>query len=171
MGIAWIATFDEGLDASVLRIWAALEAEGLGSTPGQLGERPHVSLFLGDGKDESAALGIFEDSLAPRMGATLQPAGIFLGPAPVLYLALAPTEDLLGYHRGIHARIEAAGLARDPHYLPDSCVFHCTLAVGLRREDLPRALAVVDGYSRPLAGRIEGMQLLRYFPVEVLGQK
>ncbi len=171
MGIAWLATFDPELDSFVRAIWSALEAEGIGRTPGQLGEKPHVSLFIGRDADAEAVKSIFEERSAPLMPALLEAAGVFLGPAPVLYLPIAPTAEFLRYHRALHDQLEAASVFRDSHYLPDSCFFHCTLAVDLRREDLPRALAAIGAYDKPLSGRIEGMQLIRYFPMETIGNK
>ena len=168
MGIAWIATFDDALDASVRRVWASLEAEKIGTTPGQLGEKPHISLFLGKDEEAEAAAAVFDGSRPPRMDMRLEPLGIFLGPSHVLYLTASPTERLLRFHREIDEMLGSAGVHRDPQYIPGTCVFHCTLAVDLKQEDLPRALKVLEAYDRPFEGRLAGMELVSYFPVRVL---
>lgn len=170
MGIAWIATFDDALDASVRRVWASLEAERIGTTPGQLGEKPHISLFLGKDEDAEAAAVVFDSARPPRMDMRLEPLGVFLGPSHVLYLTVSPTERLLRFHREIDEDLKIAGIDRDPQYLPGTCVFHCTLTVDLKKEDLPRALRVLEAYDRPLEGRIAGMELVGYFPVRAISE-
>jgi hypothetical protein len=171
MGIGILATFDGELEASVRKTWAALEAEGIGTTPSQLGERPHVSLFLGKDEDEGRAMKVFESVPRPRIDLLLEPLGIFLSPKPVLYLSVMPNDKLLSFHRGLHDKLEAAGILSDPFYIPGACNFHCTLAIDLEKDDLCRAIAVIEAQSAILRGRIEGIELIRYFPAEAIATK
>lgn len=147
--VAGVISLLDGAEAvRVERLWESMERE-FGVPRGFPGAIPHVSYHLGDYPADAplnARLAALADRKEP-FSAQVSGIGIFGGPNPVLYLAVARGPRLAGLHEEVRAALAALGYENNPYYEPDNWLPHITLA----QQNLPaEALPAVAGW---LAGR------------------
>jgi hypothetical protein len=154
--------FDAAGERRVRETWAVLDAAGfvsLGSLPGTANV-PHISLAVFDGGDAErigAALNPLLAAAAP-VAVQLNHLGYFAAPQTVLFLGVAPTEELLRLHGACWASLGRLAPAPWPLYAPGSWVPHCTLAMPV--SDLPAALAACAGIELPIGVRAAATALV-----------
>lgn len=157
-------TLDEQTNRTVLLLWKALEAAGVGRTPGQLGLPPHVTFSLfADG--DPAVLAALVDALEvtdPFL--KLIPFGAFLGEKPTLYLHAVLSPDLVRAHAAHVALAHARGLSCNRLYTPGNIVFHCTLAVEIEDKDFATGVEICRSHPETVEGRAETVDLFEFFP-------
>lgn len=148
---------DDRLRAIIAVLRSELADNGLASS---LGFNAHLSLAICPRSSVSeieAAL----DSLQPIEPVTvrLTQLGVFPRPVGVLFFGLAPSIDLLGLHRAVHQRLEAAGVPRSEWYLPNLWTPHCTIAMPLPPSKVALALSLVRDATLPLEGSLESLEV------------
>jgi 2'-5' RNA ligase len=137
--------FDEATEAKVADLIVGLQGIGIFPTLFQYDERPHMTLAIFEADDHKNLLKILK-RISKKAGALplkFESFGVFHKKG-VLFLAPAPTQALLRFHRSLRRslrpflkdnRWEAA-----EYYRLDCLVFHCTLALGLKPQKLLKAL-------------------------------
>ncbi|WP_310376272.1 2'-5' RNA ligase family protein [Catenuloplanes atrovinosus] len=140
-----VAAIELYLDVDATRriktLWRSLEAEGVPTMAGLLGNRhrPHVSLAAAHRLDPRAVEAAL-DGLRVGAGLTLSMdfSGQFVG--RVLWLGITPTEELLAHHRTVHERLAAAGVEVWDHYRPGRWVPHCTISMRVPNTQMSHAV-------------------------------
>ncbi|MEV2267878.1 2'-5' RNA ligase family protein [Nonomuraea africana] len=77
----------------------------------------------------------------------LSSLGLFPGAEGVLFLGATVTHELLTFHNRVHAALANQSIKHWPCYLPGNWVPHCTLAVGLKREEVMRATELLHDFA------------------------
>ena len=165
-GIALI--LDSDLAAQVTDIWRQFEAAGVGTTPDEFEEPPHVTLAIFPSGDPTRLARLLDATPFADTSVTLVPFGAFLGERHVLYYNAVLCPALLEAHAALHARIRAEHLACDPLYAPGSAVPHCSLAVDIEPRAFPGGVEICLRNASTLSGRADAVELFEYFPVRSL---
>jgi 2'-5' RNA ligase len=130
------------------------------------GARPHLTLAVGAHVDLESGV----DSLAELADAmtgeliVFGSFGQFAGDAFVLFLVPVVTEALLAFQRQVHERVGGSLPVDQDLCAPGRWVPHCTLAMGLDRDDLSVALDVAFAASLPITAQVSGIGIRRYMP-------
>ena len=148
---------DAVLEERVREVWWALEAEGIRSlaSSGHARHEPHMSLAVGP-RLRDLDPDLFA-GLRPPRSVTLVSAATFGVDGGVVFLAVRPSPDLYEFHRAV---IDALGPAADGlsgYYRPGRLTPHVTVAEGLPRAELGRAVQVVAPYL-PLTGSYTALE-------------
>jgi hypothetical protein len=98
----------------------------------------------------------------------LIPFGVFLRDRYVLYYNAVLSPGLFRAHSEHCEAIRRGGLDHSPLYMPGDALFHCTIAVDVKPEDLFRAIKICLDNRETLEGTVEHIQLLEFFPVKVI---
>jgi 2'-5' RNA ligase len=141
--------FDAATESSIRRLREALSPAG----ESQIG-RPHVALGgcrgLRDVADLTRTLESLAGDQAGPLPVSLAHLGVFPGNEGVLFYGVTVTTPLLLLHRRFHAQFTSTAVDWSPFYQPGHWVPHCTLAYGLTREHLSRALAGLQAQVPPI---------------------
>jgi len=130
---------------------------------------PHVSLTVSESAsvaDLADALGGVADDGLPDL--TLSSVGMFTAPAPVLFLGVTPTTELLVLHRRVHDRLVSIGAWLWPLYAPAFWVPHCTVA--MRPRSLADAAALFATAPLPIEARAVAIRVVEVPTGKVLAE-
>ncbi|MCU0861380.1 MAG: 2'-5' RNA ligase family protein [Methanomassiliicoccales archaeon] len=156
---------DEGSEGRMRQAQARLAKEGF-ATPSQAAPelRPHLTLVsLGGVEDEPTLMDIVRRYAYERapLGLRLESLGVFPS-SGVVFLAPAPSSALLKDHEELYDRADRQQLVADRRYAPDSWTPHCTIAAGLPRERLGRAVELVlEEVKLPMISMVGSVGILR----------
>jgi 2'-5' RNA ligase len=103
----------------------------------------------------------------PRLPCTLASIGIFPTVEGVLYLAPSITADLVQLQLEVVDRLRAVGAEIERYWLPGQWVPHCTLALGIPREEIATAVAGTLTGWQPLAGHLVRLGVASIDPPEL----
>jgi 2'-5' RNA ligase len=136
-------------EAAVRVLWEALRDAGLGARLSELGALPHLTLAVYE-EDPQEPL---RDQLASFFAAeepleiTLATAGAFPGEEGAVFLGPVVTPALLDLHERFHRRFDHLSAGAWAYYRPSAWVPHVTIAEGLARRDVGRAVDLaLDGH-------------------------
>ncbi len=148
---------DDESEAIVRRAWESLA---------EAGYRPHVSLGVCDELDvEGLAkeLSSFAENVPP-FALTLSSIGLFPSREGVIFLGVTPTQKLLDVSGAFHQFFgKYAKSQRDYHV--GRWVPHCTLAFGLLKDAVPRAIEICGCAELPIHSRIEEIGVAEVSPI------
>ena len=170
MGYAVALHFDSQTEQSVLDLRASLAAQGVASTLGTLGERPHISLAVLSKADPEVLVPLAHDyarTLAP-FAFRLSAVGTFPTDRNVVFLSPVPTEELLKCHAEFHLRLAQAGLPSSPYYLPGNWIPHCSIEMDVPAEQLANAIRLCKRALRPLNGQFQQLGAVKFLPIKTL---
>ena len=172
MGYAIELTFDAATDERIRGLWQQLAGDG-DCLLEAIGSRPHVSLAVFDGIDAKrvgAGLQALARQLAPAP-VSLDAVGCFSGTSPVLFLE--PRRDTwLRRARDVFDRWCASHeLVPRAHYETARWMPHCTVGQALTADQLDAAWPVLHALDLPWTGRIEGIRLVSFRPVELVAHE
>lgn len=149
--------FDEATDVAIRRLWDSLGERDL-STRGEDASHPHLSLVVSDGHQPEHLredLSNLNWSVLSHM--RFRGIGYFKNPG-VLYLAASPTVALLELHEQTHHIVNRRDPAQvRPFYRPNSWIPHCTLAMPVIPDQLPRALEAIGPGMETVEARVTGL--------------
>jgi 2'-5' RNA ligase len=143
--------FDPTSEATVRNLWAQLEQVGLPSlaTRTHRRHRPHVSLSVAERIQTGQLQGASERLAATHLDLTLHSAAIFPRKG-VLYLSVVPTSALLRLHEHVQAALRDSTIGLRDTYAVDAWIPHCTLAQGLTRAQIARAIDLLHDLPQPV---------------------
>lgn len=156
----------------VERLWDTMQRE-FGVLRGFPGAIPHVSYHLGDYPPDAplqASLAALANQAAP-FSAQVSGIGVFGGPAPVLYLAVARGPRLAALHAEVRAVMTSLGHDNNPYYEPDNWLPHVTFAQqNLSTEALPGVVSWLAAQPIQFAFQVTSLALATETPdaLEVL---
>jgi 2'-5' RNA ligase len=157
--------FDLATEEKIKGVWQDVSLKsGVPNTLALIeGSRPHISLgIFGEGRMDSlfVEMASLAAAQAPFM-VDFESLGIFDGTRGILFFGPTANRALLDLHEKCHDRL--GGFAKDwnEHYLPGKLVFHCSINIGLAKDDLLRAAGAVLDTHLPMFARVEGLGLLQ----------
>ncbi|GEM_PF-5073714 len=168
MAYAVILTLDRKLDSEVRQLWADLEVAGIGKTPGQFAEPPHITFSVFPTGDPEKLAELVDSISVASSEVRLIPVGTFPGETHVLYHTALLSEELLQAHAEHHDILRREKIKHDPLYSPDNIIFHCTLAVDVEDQQLLNGITICRKDRNILDGFAERIELIEFFPVRVI---
>ncbi len=171
--MAGIISLLEGAGAErVERLMDGMARE-FGVARGFPGGEPHLSYHLGDYPPEPPATVRVGRLARETKSFEIQVSGygVFGGPAPVLYLAVARGPELAALHLAIRAALGGLGFANNPYYEPATWIPHITLAQqNLLASAFPAVAAWLRNQDLQFRARITNLAFARETPaaLEVL---
>jgi 2'-5' RNA ligase len=132
---------------------------------------PHITLALYDDIEEDVLRGAMQDTFAkqPALTVTFDCIRLFDRPSPVLWAAPKDISALLPLHGRLHSLIDPA-LCR-PYYRPGAWVPHCTVAMQVRADRRPQALALAAEPIEPFDVVFDVGDCVSTHPVRVIGER
>ncbi len=164
MNHALVLTFDPQAEARVESVWTLFEKAGIGKTPGQFGEVPHVTLSEGLQGDSDLLQTIPETGVSDYV-IRLVPFGLFLGEKHVLYYHAVLPPEMRAMHSLHHQLLRERHIQNNRLYTPMEVIFHCTVAVDIDHADLQRAVSIMADWRETILAHARQMELWKYFPV------
>ncbi len=160
--------FDSKTDQSVRKIGKLLEKNKIPTILSGEGASPHVTLAVFD-KYSRNKIPPLLNHLARQFNPipfSFSSLGTFPGAERPLFLSPVMTSDLLKLHAHLHRSIKHLMRGALSHYLPGNWVPHCTLGLGLSKEDLMRAFTFVQKTPYDFRGLYKRLALAEYHPVK-----
>jgi 2'-5' RNA ligase len=153
--------FDERTEALIKAIWEKLAERGVSDRLAKKGSRPHVALAVfedGDAGELTYWLRRLAREQAP-VEARFEALGTYCSADGVLFLAPVVSPRLFLLHSTV-----IKGLASQAQGLKETCrpqrfVPHCTVAYGLDKETLSRAVALFSNKALPIVGQFNRIGL------------
>ena len=139
-------------DRPVRTLWTQLAQVGLSTTMIDKHVDPHLTLGLCtdiNPKSFEAALTVFA-RLHASFALELSHVGLFTDPAPVLFLGVTMTAQLLHAHNTFDLLFSKYGIGISSLYRPNHWVPHLTLAERIKPEEIPRAIGWATHIRLPL---------------------
>ena len=130
--------------------------------------KPHISLAGFDEIGQEACrlqLAEFAGVHAP-FAVTLSHFGVFPTEEGVVFCAPTVTMDLLRLHADFHRLFAEYHDSWGSYYRLGNWTPHCTLALNLPHDLIPKALQVCLGFSLPIDCCVREIGLVKYPPVE-----
>ncbi len=171
MGTGIVFIFDAGLETKIKSIWAKFEVEGIGKTPGQFSEPPHVAIAGDLTVEDKVLIKMINDTSFSNTIVKFIPFGVFLGKEHVLYYNAILSEEIIKSYFDLYEGIAEKGIGYNKYYSPGNVLFHCTISVEIKDIDLQKAISIVRNNQEPFSGSIKGIELWHYFPVERIYRK
>lgn len=163
-------TFDRESELRLQNTWTELSELYPAPQSWGLGSRPHITLLLF--RDEEP------DDLQPvvqALVAELEPFPIVLSSVDhfsssegVVFLRPDPSNELVRAHAAARRLLGSSASGVDQYYRPGTWQPHCTVAGGVPPSSLQRVLLACRASEALGAVHVEGLQLVRYRPVEEL---
>jgi 2'-5' RNA ligase len=147
--------------AIVTSVWAALAAEGIGTT---LTGRPHVTLSDCEEIDLPLVkenVQAFAQTYAPSP-VQFGSVGTFANETSVVFLAPVATPALVEAHADFWVSFTGCQTESRHFYRPENWIPHCTLGLGLTPEQVPRAIALGQAIELPLFGCFEAISIVEF---------
>lgn len=166
MPFAVVLYLDEPASRAIEEAQAAIVQAGLSPDTRVMNFRPHMSLAISERLDVPG----FEPYLRDFASATRPLELCFASfqtfqPQPrVLYLAPADSTELLALHQRFHSGYPPFAGEPWEYYFPAQWVPHCTVANGLRDEDVAKALELCGSLRLPICARVEEVALVEFYP-------
>jgi hypothetical protein len=162
MRLAVELLFDSESEHTLRGLWKALSEE-LGQ-PNALEGRsttPHISLSAFEATELGKLWEALREACRGRKAwdVQLNSVGTFPGDEGVLFLAPAPSLELLKMHEDFHAGLIRMGARVRPYYYPGQLAFHCTLDIGLPSEKLAAAMLGLKKHL-PLKATVQSVALM-----------
>jgi 2'-5' RNA ligase len=167
MPLAVTLCFDPPSASTIAKVWDVLATKGIDSDRHQLGYAPHITLAIYPNETPTTQLTAALRQLAATWSAlpvTLNALGTFPSSPAVFWAAPVVTPALLARHAAVQAALP--DLETHAHYRVGAWVPHVTLSGAL--DNPAAALSVLLSVWRPLEGRLDRLELVRFRPVTML---
>lgn len=163
--------FDAAAEAAIRALREILLEIGISPSPRLLDSRPHLSLAVLEAARTDLLLAAVRSlATAPPLQLNFGAVGSFAGDGHVLFLAPAPTAELLNRQRALHTLLNDLPEAQVwNHYLPDRWTPHCTLEMEIAAERLPDAFAAVRSALTPISALTEELGVVGFPQLRSLG--
>ena len=163
-------SFDPVSDGKIRDIWCELADKGISSDMRDLGAMPHISLTVFnqlDIEDAERKLSAFAEEVSP-FPVLLSNLGVFCSDLSVLFLGPVVNAELIGAHRKTHELFVGDRPSEWEYYLEGNWVPHCTLAMDIPREMVPRAVESCMAVRLPIEATVTEIGLVEFRPVKEL---
>ena len=170
MGYAVELYFDNQVEKNVWALRHILVEQGISSTLGELGDRPHISLAVFPNVDCDRLI-----SLTREFAAKLEPfsfqlsaLGTFPTAENALFLSPVPTQKLLSCHHDFHDRLAESSITPSVYYTPQNWIPHCTVEMNIPDEQLSKAIDLCKKIVKPLLGQFQEIGVVEFRPIKHL---
>ena len=146
--------FDERTEALIKAIWEKLAEKGVSDRLAKRGTRPHVALAVFDDTD-AGELTFWMRRLARDQApveARFEALGTYCSADGVLFLVPVVSPRLFLLHSTVFKGVGQLALGLKDSCRPNRFVPHCTIAYGLDKETLSRAVALFSNKALPILG-------------------
>ncbi|MFH0909077.1 MAG: hypothetical protein V1929_09970 [bacterium] len=164
-------TLDRKLEGQVRQLWHQFEAAGVGKTPGQFDEPPHITFSAFPSGNPATLIELLEATPVTDSSIRLIPFGAFLGDKHVLYYSAVLSQGLLQAHAKHCDLIRAQSIEYNLTYVPGTVLFHCTMAVDIEPGDFLKGIDICVNNHEVLEGAVEHMELFEFFPVKPIHRR
>ena len=164
-------TLDRKLEGQVRQLWRQFETAGVGKTPGQFDEPPHITFSVFPSGSPATLIELVEATPVVDSRIKLIPFGAFLGDKHALYYSAVLSQGLLQAHARHFEIIRAKNMEHNPTYVPGNILFHCTMAVDIEAGDLLKGIDICVKNREVLEGTVEQMELFEFFPVKPIHRR
>lgn len=146
--------FDERTAALIKAIWEKLAEKGVSDRVVKRGTRPHVALAVfedGDAGELAHMLRQMAKEQAP-VEARFEALGTYCSADGVLFLAPVVSPRFFLLHSTVIRQLNPLVHGLKETCRPNRFVPHCTIAYGLDKESLSRAVALFSNKALPIVG-------------------
>jgi len=153
--------FDERTEALIKAIWEKLAEKGVSDRLIKRGSRPHVALAVfedADPGDLAYQLRQFAKEQAP-VEARFEMLGTYCSADGVLFLCPVVSPRFFLLHSSIIKMLSPAVQGLKETCRPNRFVPHCTIAYGLDKENLSKAVALFSNKALPIVGQFSRIGL------------
>ncbi|MDO9547306.1 MAG: 2'-5' RNA ligase family protein [Pelolinea sp.] len=170
MAYAIVLYFDENSEYPIYDVLDKLGEKGLSPSIHKGSIRPHMTLAIYDSINCSEC----EDEIKrfcekPEiLNIQADHFGIFPHETSVIFIAPAPTNELMNFQKKIHQILEGNVGEAWEMYQPGKWVPHCTLARDINKKDLSAALEICIQMKLPLDLRITQIGVVEFEPITPL---
>jgi 2'-5' RNA ligase len=170
MGYAVELYFDSQTEKNVWNLRHILIEQGISSTLGKLGDKPHISLAVFSDVDCDSLISLTEQyaSKIKPFDFQLNSIDIFPTDENVLFLSPVITNQLLKYHRDFHHRLAESKLTSSLYYIPANWTPHCTVEMNIPNEQFSKAVEVCQKAFKPLFGQFREIGVVEFRPIKHL---
>ena len=152
MPFAVVLYLDEPTSRAIEKVQAAIVDAGLSPDTHVLDFQPHITLAIGEKLDVAGFEPYLREFAAatPPLDLCFASLATFAPEPKVLFLAPDNSSDLLTMHQRFYPRFDQFATEPWDYYLPGRWIPHCTVADGLRPEDVARALDLCSPLKLPI---------------------
>ncbi len=159
-----VLALEAGLENHIRKVWKSFEEAGIGITPGQLLEPPHITIA----EAASTAIEPFWQAAieTPFTDQRLQllPFGVFLAKKNVLFYNVTLSEGLHRSYLAFYDLLRNKKAAYKPLYDPSHLLFHCTVAIDIEESELSHAIELMSKERATLSGIATAIELWEHHP-------
>ena len=176
MPYAVAATFDQDLQAEMSDPMDKFRSHGLGKTPTDYGEPPHMTLamFKDTTLDTRKIVSACESVRRQKIEMKLQVFGSFVAEEnnATIYLNPVLSNELAVLHAELHKEFDNLGMHNQHEYFrPGQWVPHCSMVLELSKDDYLKAVKVCMDLPKKLYhGFMTNLLVAEIFPVRVLSE-
>jgi 2'-5' RNA ligase len=136
----------------------------------ELDSRPHISLAVLDRVEPAALCDVVARSIGQicTIPVRLSATGAFPGPTGIVFVAPAASRALMEMHFHFYKALLAEGMTSQEHYSPDHWVPHCTVAIDLPNEEVPKIVDIVRQAPIYRQAYLESITVVEFRPVREL---
>lgn len=153
--------FDERTESLIKAIWEKLAEKGVSDRLAKKGTRPHVALAVfedADAGDLAFILRQMSRDQAP-VEARFEALGTYCSADGVLFLAPVVSPRFFLLHSTVIKSLGPMAIGLKETCRPNRFVPHCTIAYGLDKESLSRAVALFSNRALPIVGQFNRIGL------------
>jgi 2'-5' RNA ligase len=147
--------FDERTEALIKAVWEKLAEKGVSDRLLKRGSRPHVALAVFEDGDVGELVYLLRQLAKEQspVEARFESLGTYCSADGVLFLAAVLSPRLFLLHSTLIRQLAPLVQGLKETCRPQRFVPHCTIAYGLDKESLGRAVALFSNKALPIVGQ------------------
>jgi hypothetical protein len=166
-----VLSLEPRLDQHVRELWASFQQAGVGITPGQLLESPHITIAEASSTSFEPLWEAVVETKFPDKSLQLIQFGAFFGKKNIIFYNVILSEGLgrsyLSYYESLRQKKAAYKALYDPSHI----LFHSTVAVEIESAEFPRAIELFAQNKASLAGCAAAVELWEHFPAKLVRRR
>ena len=166
-----ILTLEPRLEDQIRTVWTSFEEAGIGITPGQLLEPPHVTFAEPTSASFDALWQAAVETPFQDKALQLIPFGAFPGRKHILFYNVVLSDGLLKTYLAYYEALRQKNAHYNPMYGPGHILFHCTIAIDIEESEFLRATELISRERGALSGSASAIELWEYFPAKGIRKK
>ena len=173
MGIGIVLYFDDDSEKRICELWEKIYELDLCREMIDMDSRPHIALCCMREADNDEVIkrsvAFFKDIKPFKL--RFDSYGSFPGEGGTVFLAPAPTEELLKLHKAFDAIFPDYETAKLDYYKPCKWTPHCTLALRTAKECAIRIMELLMDDFEPLEVEVTRVGFAEIFPIRYMHDK